>query len=218
MSKNKVLVIKLLVVVLGIAVVALGVSAYYASGFGSDPASLLVDGVHRALNVSYGVASWIVLGIILVLMLPFGRKFIGIGTLLNAVLLGLFMNLFQTIGLFSWVNADTSLAIRIALMCSGILALGVGLGGYIAADLGAGPLDILVLEFSERFKKPIFAIRLAWDFVFAIIGFALGGVIGIGTIAGVIFTGFIIQFTLKNMRKVLAGLGGTQAKEEPEKA
>ncbi len=206
MSKNKALALKLVLVVAGLAVVALGISAYYASGFGSDPASLLVDGVHRALSISYGAASWIVLGIILVLMLPFGRKFIGIGTLMNAVLLGVFMNLFQAIGLFAWVTQETHIVIRIALMSFGILLLGVGLGSYISADLGAGPLDILVLEFSERFKKPIFATRLAWDFVFAIIGFALGGVIGVGTIAGVVFTGFIIQFTLKNMRKVVGSL------------
>lgn len=203
-NKTKFLCIRLFAVVLGMAIVTFGVASFYASGLGSDPASLLIDGVHRSFGVSHGVASWLIMAVLLVVMLPFGRKFIGVGTVLNALLMGFFINMYQnTLGVFNWVNDDTSLVVRVALMALGVVALGTGLGVYISANLGAGPLDIPVLTFSERLKKPIFLVRLVLDFIFAVVGFALDGVLGIGTIVGVVFTGFIIQFVLQKSKNIL---------------
>lgn len=187
--------LRCIIVIVGLAIEGFGIAAYYFSGLGSDPASVLIDGVHSILNISYGNATYIVMGIVLVLIIPFSKKYLGISTVLNALLLGSFINLFGN--MFENLIYEPSLFVKIVILLIGILSLGVGLGIYLSADLGVGPLDILMLISADLIKQPLSRTRIFFDFIFVVIGVLMGGIVGIGTVAGIAFTGIIIQHTLK---------------------
>lgn len=187
--------LRCIIVIVGLAIEGLGIAAYYSSGLGSDPASVLIDGLHRILDISYGNATYILMGIVLVLIIPFSKKYLGFSTILNALLLGMFINFFGNI--FASLIYEPSLFVKIVLLVIGVLSLGIGLGIYLSADLGVGPLDILMLISADFINQPLSRTRIFFDFIFVVVGVIMGGVVGIGTVAGIVFTGIIIQQTLK---------------------
>ena len=106
---------------------------------------------------------------------------IGVGTVANAVLIGLFVDVLLRVGALDSLS-DEPLGTRVALMIGGVLVIGIGTGFYIGAGMGAGPRDSLMLVLSARTGVRIGAVRAAIEIAVTAVGFALGGTIGIGTL------------------------------------
>jgi len=109
------------------------------------------------------------------------RARIGLGTLLNALLIGTFV-----IGLTRLDAVDDlsggGLGVRIALLALALACFGVGSAFYIGAALGAGPRDSLMLVLSRRAGVRIGVARAAVELGALVTGFALGGTAGVGTL------------------------------------
>jgi uncharacterized protein len=105
-----------------------------------------------------------------------------IGTVSNAVLIGLFIILLQPLhavqSLSGW-----PLVPRIALLTLGLVCFGIGSAFYIGANLGAGPRDSLMLVGSRRTGIRIGAVRAMLEISVLLVGFLLGGTVGLGTLA-----------------------------------
>jgi uncharacterized membrane protein YczE len=107
---------------------------------------------------------------------------IGIGTVANAILIGVFVDLLLDVGPIERLSAEP-LGTRVALLVGAILVVGLGSGLYIGAALGAGPRDSLMLVGARRTGTRIGAVRAALEVSVAAAGFALGGTVGVGTVA-----------------------------------
>ncbi len=208
-------VINLLMVCCGVTLVACGISLFYALNIGSDPISVFVDGQHRIFGVSYGIINLMNSIVYLAFIFLFSRKQIRLATLISGVGLGPLINLFTEL-LSRWITPKGSFTLqwiwgkgmvvippngdyilRFALLFPAVVLLGFGLGLYLSANMGASPVDAVVIFISEKLDRPLKKVKVGFDFSVALLGFLLGGVTGMGTIIGIILTGPMIAYSIK---------------------
>jgi uncharacterized membrane protein YczE len=167
--------------VFGLFLFALGIVMLLESGLGLSPWDVLAQGISDKTSLSFGTANIAIAVLVLVVAWALGAR-IGPGTVANAVLIGLFVDWLIAIDTIDALS-DTALAIRIVLMLAGILIIGIGTGFYVGAGMGAGPRDSLMLVTSRRSGVRIGITRATIEVAVTVLGFALGGTVGIGTLA-----------------------------------
>jgi uncharacterized protein len=167
--------------VVGLFLFALGIVAQLESGLGLGPWDVLNQGISERTPLSFGAANVAVALVVLVVAWALGAP-IGIGTVANAVLIGLFVQLLLQVGAIERLS-EQPLGTRVVLLVAAILVVGLGSGLYIGAALGAGPRDSLMLVGARRTGVRIGVVRAALEVAAASIGFALGGTVGVGTLA-----------------------------------
>jgi len=167
--------------VFGLFLFALGIVMLLESGLGLSPWDVLAQGISDKTSLSFGTANIAIAVLVLVVAWALGAR-IGPGTVANAVLIGLFVDWLIAIDTIDALS-DTELAIRIVLMIVGILIIGIGTGFYVGAGMGAGPRDSLMLVTSRRSGVRIGITRATIEVAVTVLGFALGGTVGIGTLA-----------------------------------
>jgi uncharacterized membrane protein YczE len=167
--------------VAGLFLFALGIVVQLESGLGLGPWDVLNQGISERTPLSFGAANVAVALVVLVAAWALGAR-IGIGTVANAILIGLFVQVLLGIGAIARLSEEP-LGARAVLLVAAILVVGLGSGLYIGAALGAGPRDSLMLVGARRTGIRIGVVRAVLEVVAAAVGFALGGTVGIGTVA-----------------------------------
>ena len=179
--------------VVGLFLCACGVVCFLESGLGLPPWDVLHQGLAEQLGVSFGVANLLVSGAVLVLVWMLGAV-IGLGTLLNAVLVGSFVIALTALDAVNALS-DESLGVRIGLLVLALACFGVGSAFYICASLGAGPRDSMMLVTSERLGVRLGVARTALEIAALVVGFALGGTVGIGTLVFAVGIGPVVELS-----------------------
>lgn len=171
---------KLAVVTLGLFISAVGIVVNYRSGLGLGPWDVLHQGISRHMPLTFGVASIVVGGLVVAINLVLKVR-PGMGTLLNLVLVGIFVDFLLRYNLIPVPGTSNVLAL-VLLDVLGIFLMGLGTAIYISQQLSAGPRDGLMLRLNTLIKVRIFLVRLAIECFALIAGFCLGGTVGIGTL------------------------------------
>jgi len=151
------------------------------SELGLSPWDVLNQGISEHTPLSFGTANIVVALVVLVVAWALGAR-IGPGTVANAVLIGLMVDGLLAVDAVDSLSGSP-LAVRIVLMVAGVLVIGIGSGFYIGAGMGAGPRDSLMLVTARRTGIRIGVARATIEVLVTVIGFALGGTVGIGTLA-----------------------------------
>jgi uncharacterized protein len=175
----------------GLFLFALGIVAFLESRLGLSPWDVLHQGIAEHTPLSFGGANIVVSVLVLALAWALGAR-VGIGTLANAVLVGGFIVLLTSIGAVQDL-AHEPLGVRIALLAAGVLLTGAGSGIYLAAALGAGPRDSLMVVSAHRLGRRISVVRVALELCALGLGIALGGTFGAGTVAFALLIGPSIE-------------------------
>jgi uncharacterized membrane protein YczE len=157
------------------------------SRLGLSPWDVLHQGIAKHSPFSFGVATIVVGVVVLAVAWLLGAK-VGFGTVANAVLIGVFIDALLRIDAVTNL-AHTALVVRMGLVAAGIWLIGAGSAFYIGAALGAGPRDSLMLVLSRRTEIRIGAVRTVIELTALIAGFALGGKVGLGTLAFAVLIG-----------------------------
>ena len=165
----------------GLFLFALGIVMLLQSGLGLSPWDVLNQGISKHTPLSFGLANTAVALVVLVVAWGLGAR-IGPGTVANAVVIGVTVDALIRLDVLSGVP-DAALALRVAVMIAGILVIGGASALYIGAHLGAGPRDSLMLVLSQRTGVRVGVVRAAIESSVTVVGFALGGKVGIGTLA-----------------------------------
>lgn len=162
--------------VAGLFAYGLAVALMVRSRLGLGPWDAFHVGIHNLTGMSIGAAS-IVVGMVIVA----GSWFIGIrpgwGTVANMILIGVFLDLLLPVlapAADGWVGAAYYLA--------GIAMCGLATGVYIAAGLGKGPRDGLMIGLSQRSGWPVGRVRTGIEVSVLALGWAMGGAVGVGTL------------------------------------
>ncbi|WP_423798444.1 YczE/YyaS/YitT family protein [Neobacillus sp. SAB-20_R2A] len=171
-------------------------------------------GLHpwEVLNVAlfqrfgFTIGTWsVICGLVLVLItLVVDRKYISIGTFLNALSIGPIMDFFLHLNILPRENEYWWLNLLILLM--GIIITGIGGGIYVAAGIGAGPRDGFMLSVSEKTGLSVSRSRIVVESVILMIGLILGGPVFIMTFAYTFIQSPIFQFSMKLMRSYITSL------------
>jgi uncharacterized membrane protein YczE len=157
---------------------------------GLDPWDVLHQGISRHIGLAIGTVVIVVGAAVLLLWIPL-RQWPGIGTLCNAVLIGVAMN-----GALDVLPHVSAMPWRIADMAGGVLMCGVATGMYIGANLGPGPRDGLMTGLARRTGRSIRLVRTALEVTVLATGWALGGTVGIGTVVFAVSIGPLAQVFL----------------------
>lgn len=179
--------------VAGLFLCALGVILFLESGLGLPPWDVLHQGLAEQLGVSFGVANLVVSMVVLALVWML-RARIGLGTLLNASLIGVFVIALAALEPIDALS-DQSLAVRIGLIPLALACFGVGSAFYICASMGAGPRDSLMLVVSRRLGIRIGGARTGIEVAALAGGFLLGGTAGIGTVVFAVGIGPVVELS-----------------------
>ena len=165
----------------GLFLCAVGILCFLEARLGLPPWDVLHQGIARHTPLSFGAANEAVGVIVLVVAWALGAR-VWIGTVANAVLIGGFIILLQPLHAVHALS-EWPLVPRIVLLAFGLLCFGVGSAFYIGANLGAGPRDSLMLVGSRRTGIRIGVVRALLEISVLLVGFLLGGTVGLGTLA-----------------------------------
>lgn len=175
--------------VIGLVLFGLGIGLMLQSGLGVPPWDVLHQGLAEQFGLTVGAWSIIVSFLVLLAWLPFSERY-GLGTLLNALIIGVIIDL----AVYIFPEPET-VWLDAVMLCAGILTIAVASGMYIGANLGPGPRDGLMTAISRR-GYSVRRTRWAIEIVVLIVGVILGGTFGVGTIAFALFIGPLVQFFL----------------------
>ena len=168
--------------VVGLFLFAFGIVLQLQSELGLSPWDVLNQGISERTSLSFGHGEHRVAVVVLAIAWALGAR-IGIGTVANAVLIGLFVDAAPRPRRHRLRSPGTGLAARIALLVSGDRDHRGRLGPLPGAALGAGPRDSLMIVGARRTGTRIGVVRAVLEIGVAAVGFALGGTVGIGTLA-----------------------------------
>lgn len=189
---------KILLVFGGTSIAAVGIVMFLKGDMGVDPVSTFLLGMLNLFPaIQFGTASLIFNIVVLLLLIVLDRKEIGVGSVINAFCLGLIINFISATGVIANIQFH---GLFFAIL--GPILLGLGSGIYLSTGLGAAALEGLMVFISKRTKFSLKIIRIFLDASMVLIGFLLGGQVGIGTIIGVLLIGPTIEYTLKLMGRI----------------
>ncbi|MEA4912819.1 MAG: YitT family protein [Oscillospiraceae bacterium] len=191
-----------------------GIACYYACGLGADPFSIFVDGEHVWLGWTYGQITLLNNLILFTLMLIFGRKYIGVGTVVTVFTTGALIDFFRALIAETFPVPGSALWIRLLILAVGCVTFAVGVGFYISIEFGIGAAEFISLFIVGKTGVSLKYVRIALDALYVVIGYLMGGTVGVGTIVGIVATGPIVEWTLNRVKAPIARVCGPLKRTE----
>ena len=168
--------ITLIYLILGLILFGLGETMLITASVGVSPWTVLAQGISIKTGYSIGLTTFIVSISVLCLWIPLKQK-PGIGTILNTIIISIVLDVS-----LPYLPTPESFFLQILQVIIGVLIVGLGSGFYLIANLGPGPRDGLMTGLQKMTNLSIAFIRAIIEISAVIIGWYLGGVIGIGTV------------------------------------
>lgn len=175
---------------LGLIVFAFGEVLILRAALGVIPWDVLHQGLVNHFGLTIGQWSIIVGALVLLMWIPL-RERPGVGTVSNVLVIGLFVDLFLAV-----LAAPHALWLRIVFLLAGILVNGVATAAYIGALLGPGPRDGLMTGLVRRTGGSVRIVRTSIEVAVVLVGWLLGGNLGLGTVAFALLIGPVVHVAL----------------------
>lgn len=180
---------KLFYLALGQVLSAVGIVGMIQANIGLDPWNALHMGISNVTDVSFGAATIFVGIAAIAISAVLGEKF-GVGTLVNVLIPGLLINLIQGWKLIPLMGGLWS---GVAMMLLGQAVLAVGTYFYLAAEMGAGPRDALMVAVARKLRLPVGGCRSGIEVLAVLVGWLMGAKVGVGTVLSALTIGLFLQ-------------------------
>ena len=158
---------------------------------GASPWTVLAQGLSLRTGWDIGWLTFLISLTVLLLWIPL-RQRPGLGTVLNILVIPIALQL-----TYDLIPTPSNLAARLALVFLGIATIGLGSGFYLTAGHGPGPRDGWMTGLHHRTGRPVGQIRLGIEVVVLVLGVALGGTFGIGTVLFALLIGQAVALGLQ---------------------
>lgn len=166
----------LVILLLGFVCFGVGEALLVIAGIGVSPWTVLAQGISRHTGLTLGTATFLISGTVLLLWIPL-RERPGLGTILNSFTIGYVMEFTVNV-----LPHPQQLWLKLACDVAGILIVGIGSALYLTTNLGPGPRDGLMTSLHHRTGIRVSRVRLGLEIVVLIVGWTLGGNVGLGTV------------------------------------
>ena len=181
-------------------IIQLGVAFFIKSNTGVDSFTIFMQGLANLLHITVGQANILVMGIVFIGMLIFTREYIRLGTFLAVITAGPFLDLINN--LLNNVGIDAlPLIVRLLIVAISCVVIAIGFSILKSAELSVAPTDQLPLIIVDKTSWQYKWVRITMDVIFIVVGFSLGGVLGLGTIITTLLIGPCIQYFLPIIEK-----------------
>lgn len=176
---------------IGLFIYGLAIAMMVDARIGIPPWDVLAQGISVSAKVSYGVASIMVSTIVLIAWIPLKVK-PGIGSILNAILIGLWVDFW-----LPFIPNFDSYVTNLLMFCLGVATTAFATGLYISSNLGSGPRDGLMIGTQKALGWPLWLVRTMYEGSVLVIGGLMGGQIREGTLIFALSIGVLMQAALK---------------------
>lgn len=181
----------LVVLVVGLWLFGTGEALLVDADLGVSPWTVFAQGLSERFPVSIGLATLLTSAAVLALWIPL-RERPGLGTIANAVVIAVSLEVMSTV-----LPEPKALVPRVAMVIASIALIGLGSGLYLTANLGPGPRDGWMTGIHRRTGWPVTAVRLTIEATVLVIGWLLGGTVGLGTVAFATLIGPSVGYGLR---------------------
>ena len=162
--------------IFGLTIFGFGEGLLILSTTGNSPWSVLAEGISNTSNFSIGAATFLVSMAVLFFWIFLKQK-PGLGTIFNIIIISGMIDV--TLYFF---DAPTSMLFKYVLAIFSVILVGLGSGIYLVANLGPGPRDGLMTGLTKITNLPIALVRACLEISVVIVGWYLGGTVGVGTL------------------------------------
>ncbi|MFD1361764.1 YczE/YyaS/YitT family protein [Lentibacillus salinarum] len=186
---------------IGLMIFSLGITiSVNVQHLGIHPWDVLNVALFDLIGLSIGSWAIIISFILIIISWILDKSYIKIGTFLNAVLIGAFVDLYMWL---DFLPHATHTWVDIVIILAGIVVMGLGGGIYNAAGVGSGPRDGFMLSISDKTGKSIGKVRIITETGVLLIGLLLGGPVFIFTFVFTFIQSPIFELTYLRMRPVV---------------
>ncbi len=182
----------------GLILFGLGEGLLIVSTSGASPWSVLAQGIFLKVGLSVGLITILISIAVLLLWYPL-KQIPGIGTILNALIIGIMIDF-----CIRYVPTPENYISQILLGAIAVVIVGLGGGIYLVANLGPGPRDGLMIGLQKITNLPIASVRAFLEISVMSIGWYLGGTVGIGTLLFAFGIGPAVALGLFLVKKIFS--------------
>lgn len=175
---------------LGLVLYGASMAMMIRATLGLNPWDVLHEGLTRHLPLTFGQVTIAVGALVLLAWIPL-RQRPGVGTVSNVIVIGLAVDATLTV-----LPAPDHLMVRAVLLIGGVLLNGVATAAYIGARLGPGPRDGLMTGLVARSGRSVRLVRTVIEISVLVIGWLLGGTVGVGTVLYALGIGPLVHVLL----------------------
>lgn len=206
-------IVRLAILLFGLAVAHFGITLFLLADLGTDPFNVMVQGIYRTLKgalnlgvITHGNIHIVMCLLIILLLLIVDKSYIKIGTVVCMLCGGPIIDFF-TFLLSGFFKSERPLWAGLLVQAVACVILALGMTFVIKSDAGTGPNDLVAVVLSDKLKRKFGLVRIITDALFVVIGFLLGGAVGIGTIICVVLVGpaagLLLPISGKIVNKIL---------------
>lgn len=179
--------------IVGLFVYALGIIVTIQADLGLTPWNTFHQGIalHTGITLGQAISG---VGLIIIIFNIIMKENVGLGTIMNMCLIGTFVDIISKVGI---IPKSQSLLTGILMLIIGMFIIAFASWLYIGSGLGAGPRDGMMVSLVKITGKPVGVVRGSIEILVLIVGFVLGGKVGIGTPIMAFLIGPIVQITFK---------------------
>ncbi|MEM1483860.1 hypothetical protein V6615_03155 [Oscillospiraceae bacterium PP1C4] len=196
------LLLRQLYFIIGICITAVGAAVFVLTGTGTDPFGMLMQGVAKTFGISNGMAHISINAAYILIILLVDRKYIRIGTFIALFVTGPMIDFASSL-LRIFINDSLPYYVRLGITLLSCLVIGFGLACVINASVGMGANDLISVIISDKMRFQFRWVRIVVDATMVVIGYLLGGTIGLGTIACALLIGPTAQFYMPYSGRIL---------------
>ncbi len=184
---------------IGIVILSIGIAlTIWAKDLGVSPWDVFHIGLTNVFSLSFGRVCQIVGAVVVLISFGLGIK-PRFGTIFNTITVGWMINV--CLDLLPENTAPGYELTTFVVFLAGIGLTAIGTGLYITADMGSGPRDSLMLGLNHKFGIRISVARTSLEILVVILGFLLGGPVGVGTVLFSLTIGFLVEKSLNLFKR-----------------
>ena len=184
--------------IFGLIIFGFGEGLLILSTTGNSPWSVLAEGISKNSKLSIGAATFLVSVSVLFLWIFLKQK-PGLGTIFNIIIISGMIDV--TLYFF---DPPSSNMLKYLLAIFSVMLVGIGSGIYLVANLGPGPRDGLMTGLTKITNLPIALVRACLEISVVIVGWYLGGTVGVGTLIFAFGIGPCVAFGLFIVNKIFS--------------
>lgn len=192
---------KVIICTLSLILLGVGCGINIAARQGADPITVFYEGFGKFLNMNVGLAVGLLNFSLVAFVFYVNRKYINIGTVIYLFVLGNFINF--GIWMYNLLHIPNVFICQLIMSLIGCLFCFIGLGGFMAVDIGIDPWTAAAVILSKKINKSFRSVKIVLDGLTLFLGWIMGGKVGVITVFCVFAGGPIIQKSNEILDKLI---------------